>query len=226
MLLKFKRINVLLVEDEPEIRQSLKEVLEFFFSKVFVASHGLEALHVMQTEPVQMLFTDYEMPHLSGYELVKEIRQLNTRLPITIISNHDDREKLQACMPLGLSGYLFKPLEYGGFKNYLIELEQRLEHEGFFQHRFSVSHVLDMTDHTLVVDGVKHQLTRLECSFLQKMISHKGEVLSKAALEEMLFEFELSDSGIKNIIYRLKKKYGFTYIKNVKEIGYVLLDDA
>ncbi len=226
MLLKFKRINALLVEDEPEIRKALQEVLEFFFSKVYVASHGLEALSLLQSEPVQLLFTDYEMPHLNGYELVKEIRTTDTRLPVTMISNHDDREKLQACIPLGLSGYLFKPLEYSGLKNYLIELEQRLEREGFFLHRFSSTHVLDMTDHTLGVDGIKHHLTKLEYSFLQLMISRKGEVLSKAIIDEMLYEFELSESGIKNIIYRLKKKYRFTYIKNVKEIGYVLLDDA
>ena len=120
MLKDLKSLNALLVEDEIEIQQTFHETLKYFFNDVYVLNNGLEALNFMKsTNDVNVVFTDYEMPYMNGYELVKEIREFNKKIPITIISNHDDKEKLQKCMPLGLYGYLFKPLQYDKLKSYL-----------------------------------------------------------------------------------------------------------
>lgn len=101
MYKNLKSLNILLVEDESEIQQHYKEVLGYFFHKVYTASNGIEALKIYEKENISIIFTDYEMPLMDGYELTLAIREKNKKIPITILSNHDDKEKLLKCIPLG-----------------------------------------------------------------------------------------------------------------------------
>lgn len=225
MLKYLKNLNVLLVEDERKIQQSLKEIFEYFFKNVYVANDGLEALKVLEGKAIHTVFTDYEMPKLNGLELVQEIRTFDKKILITMISNHDDKEKLQACIPIGLSGYLFKPLTYDKMKKYLHTLVYELLNNGGLTYIFSKTHQLDIHKRVLIEDQTTHQLTKLEFSFLQAMIYHEGRIATFDQIYEYLFEFDITSVSIKNIVYRLKTKYNLTCIKNIKETGYILINE-
>lgn len=221
-----KSLNVLLVEDEIEIQQSLKESLEYFFQNVFVASDGVEALQVFRQNIIHTIFTDYEMPNMNGYELVKEIRQFNKKILITIISNHDEKEKLRKCIPLKLSGYLFKPVKYIELKNYISSLANEFIENGLLEYKFSKTHSINIFTYELIENNNIHKLTKLEGMFLIYLIELEEKVASFNNLDEYLYEFEPTHSTYKNLVYRLKKKYNMPYIKSVKDIGYVLVTDV
>ena len=225
MLKNLKTLTILLVEDEIEIQESLKEVFEHFFAKVYTANDGFEALEVMQEKKIHTIFTDYEMPNMNGYNFIKEIRISNKSIPITIISNHDDREKLQACIPLRLCAYLFKPLTYIAIQEYLETFVKQLLEEGTFSYTFSKTHNLNLIDHVLIENNNIHKLTRMEFLFLELLISHSGKVATMEDILDYLYELEPSASTIKNIVYRLKKKYNFNYIENIPHLGYKLIHD-
>ena len=70
-----KSLNLLLVEDDNELRNSIKETLSIFFKNVFVAQNGLEALDIYTEKSVNLIITDYVMPTMNGYELCKKIRE-------------------------------------------------------------------------------------------------------------------------------------------------------
>lgn len=220
-----KSINVLLVEDEPEIQKNLKEILEYFFANVYIANDGIEALKSIRSNNVHVIFTDYEMPNMNGYELIKEIRSFDKKIPITIISNHDDKEKLQACIPLKLSGYIFKPLSYDDLKKHLNKLFANMIEDGTLKHNFSDTHSFCFATNTLSEKQQTYKLTKLECRFLEYMISLDGKIATFYNLYEYLYEFKPSEATVKNLIYRLKTKYNFNYIKNIKEVGYILVND-
>jgi two-component system, OmpR family, response regulator VanR len=218
-----KSLNALLVEDEIEIQQSLKESLLYFFKNVYVASDGVEALNILNQNTIHTIFTDYEMPNMNGYELVKEIRKFNKKIPITIFSNHDDKEKLQKCMPLKLNGYLFKPVKYLDFKNYMITLSQDFIENGLLEHHFTKTHYMNIFTYELFENSNIHHLTKLEGMFLTYLIELDGKVATFNNLEEFLYEFTPTKNTFKNLVYRIKTKYNLPYIKNVKDIGYVLV---
>lgn len=218
-------MDILLVEDEVQMQQHLKDTFEYFFGHVHVANDGLEALKILKSQRVDALFTDYEMPNFSGYELIKEIRTNNKKIPITIISDHDEKDILLSCISLGLSGYLLKPLKYEVLKKFLENFAHELEKNGTLKHRFSTQHCLNIATNTLKNNTTLHVLTKMEIRFLQLMISNIGEIVSFEKMDDTLFEFEVSHNSIKNLIYRLKKKYDFNYIKNVKNVGYILVQD-
>ncbi|NOQ30343.1 MAG: response regulator [Helicobacteraceae bacterium] len=226
MLNYLKSLTLLLVEDDPTVQKELKETFEYFFLEVKVANNGLEALDILKENTIQVIFTDYEMPLMNGYEFIKEVRSFNAKIPITIVSNHDDREKLQKCMPLGLSGYIFKPLTYSEIKNYLSEFATNLFNSGVLEHKFSKVHRLDFVKNILYENEKEHNITKLEYKFLMLFIRVNGKVASFDLINEELFELDITENSIKNLVYRLKNKYNFNYIKNIKEVGYVLVESA
>jgi response regulator RpfG family c-di-GMP phosphodiesterase len=64
---------ILVVDDEPEILQSLNDLLRMEF-QVRLAESGLEALHVMKHEPIQVVMTDQRMPQMTGVELLSQVQ--------------------------------------------------------------------------------------------------------------------------------------------------------
>jgi len=222
MLKYLKSLNVLLVEDDLKMQDSLSSILGHFFKEVFIASDGIEALKILKVENIHMLYTDYEMPNMNGYELIKEIRVKDKKLPISVISNHDDKEKLQACMPLGLLGYIFKPITYDMIKKNIELLSKYLSQNGMLTYKFSDIHSIEFIENILYENDTPHRLTKMESAFLKLLISLDGRVATFETIEYHLSDFELAESTLWNIIYRMKKKYNFYHIKSVKDMGYVL----
>lgn len=69
------------------------------------------------------------MPLMNGYELCKEIRIINSKIPLTIMSNYSDKEKLLKSISLELSEYLVKPVEYQQLIDTLLKMIEKLEKE-------------------------------------------------------------------------------------------------
>ena len=76
-----KNLTLLLVEDDEELKESIKETLALFFKNVFVAQNGLEALDIYSQNSIDLIITDYVMPIMNGYELCKNIREKNRKIP-------------------------------------------------------------------------------------------------------------------------------------------------
>lgn len=220
-----KYLNILLVEDELEIQKSLQESLLYFFNNVYVANDGLSALAELKKNKIHAVFTDYEMPNMNGYELIKEIRQFDKKIPITIFSNHDDKEKLQKCIPLQLNGYLFKPIQYSDLKTFIEKLSQDFIDNRLLEYGISNTHRINLLTYELFENSTVHLLTKLEGMFLSYLVELDGKIASFNNLEEKLYECQTTNITYKNLVYRIKTKYNFPYIKNIKDIGYVLVVD-
>jgi DNA-binding response OmpR family regulator len=220
-----KTKNVLIVEDEEDIQQYFKDTLEFFFKKVYCALDGQKALEIYHEKNIDAIFTDYAMPVMDGYELVKSIRKINKDIPITIISNYDDRVRLQKCMTLNLSGYLFKPLDYNDIKSFLEKFSKELlekTNENIF---ISKNCTLNTLNYKLVINDTEYKLTQLEIEFFKLMITRPNIVVHYEEIYSALYQFDMNITSLKNLVYRLKTKYKFDKIKNVINVGYILVVD-
>lgn len=81
-----RQTRVLVVDDEDFVRDLLSEILEGEHCDVCVAASGSEALKVFDEMEFDAVFTDVGMPGMSGWEFAREIRQINTRIPIAVIT--------------------------------------------------------------------------------------------------------------------------------------------
>lgn len=124
--------TALVIDDEEIIRRGIVRKLERFFPDIEAApaqENAIEALHYIQTHPVDIVFVDIRMPMLDGLEFIRRARQYNSALQFVIISGFTNFEYAKEAIHLGVKDYLLKPIDNQEFQNVvnriLAELEQK-----------------------------------------------------------------------------------------------------
>jgi two-component system chemotaxis response regulator CheY len=104
-------MNILVVDDEYVIRETLYRGLRRFGHQVILAADGLEALGCLQDspEPVDLVITDYNMPNMNGLTLIKRIREDRKYLPVFLITAQSDMELQREAFRLNCEGFMEKP---------------------------------------------------------------------------------------------------------------------
>ena len=102
--------TVLLVEDEPINRRILAKILSRFVTTVVEAVDGLDALEKLQTHTPDLIITDLNMPKMDGLSLIRRLRQTGNRVPILVLSAHNEASILAQAAELDAFRFLFKPV--------------------------------------------------------------------------------------------------------------------
>ncbi|WP_019913727.1 response regulator transcription factor [Paenibacillus sp. HW567] len=106
--------RVLIADDEYYFRQLLIHLIDWDaagFEVAAEAENGSEALKIMKEQPIDLMITDIEMPHMSGLDFVKEVRALNSSAKLIFITSYDNFNYAQRAISLGASHYLLKPID-------------------------------------------------------------------------------------------------------------------
>src|SRR5450830_575522 len=104
------KARILVVDDEAEIRRSVRMILEYEGYDVQEASSGPEALALVEREPPDLVFLDIKMGGLDGLETLQKLRQLSEALPVVIISGHGTVSTAVEATKLGAFDFIEKPL--------------------------------------------------------------------------------------------------------------------
>ena len=104
--------NILIVEDSELQREiCIVQLQQIGFEKITGAANGVEALDYMESNPVDLIVSDWEMPEMDGLELLKNVKE-NSKLkdiPFLILTVHNDPEKNQEALDLGAMDFIVKP---------------------------------------------------------------------------------------------------------------------
>lgn len=100
-------VNVLVVDDEPTIRNMLRMMLPKEYNTVFAAD-GEEALHSFQTHPIDLVILDIMMPKRDGISVCKALREYSN-VPVIMCSARSRQEDFQQATDAGANAYLTKP---------------------------------------------------------------------------------------------------------------------
>jgi len=103
--------RVLLVDDESSVRDSLYSLLESDGYEVLSACNGPEGLNIFRQSirPIELLVTDYNMPHMSGLELARECLRHNRELSVLYVSGSCPDEELEADLQAARRAFVAKP---------------------------------------------------------------------------------------------------------------------
>ena len=115
-------VDVLLVEDDDNLREALTDTLLFAGYSVVAAENGQAALARFSEQTFRMLVTDVQMQPIDGMALLSAVRKQNQQIPVVVMTAYGTIEKAVDAMRLGASDYLVKPFEADG----LLEVVQRL----------------------------------------------------------------------------------------------------
>lgn len=124
--------KVLIVDDEPRIRDGLSTLIEWGelgFVVVDKAANGIEAMNKCKRLEPDLIIADIRMPEMNGLELVRAIRSAGGTMHVLILSGYADFEYAKQAMTLRIDGYLLKPVDEDELIDYLIKLKKELDQE-------------------------------------------------------------------------------------------------
>lgn len=102
--------KILVAEDEPLILRLIEMCLVQGGYEVIKAVNGLEAVDKIEPHQPHLILTDLMMPHMSGFQLIEEVKvKLKKATPIVVVSSLDDEESINRATLLGASDYIIKP---------------------------------------------------------------------------------------------------------------------
>jgi DNA-binding NtrC family response regulator len=104
-------MNVLIIDDERAIRRALKEILEYENCQVLEAENGKDGLETIHSNSVDVIFCDIKMPIMDGMELLQQMKEEASDVPIIMISGHGTLETAVQAIKMGAFDFIEKPLD-------------------------------------------------------------------------------------------------------------------
>jgi len=118
-------IKFLVVDDEPDVVDQVKELFELRNYSVVTATSGTKALEMVKKENPNIMILDIRMPDISGMDVLKEVRKTYPKIRVIMLTGVEDETTKSMAIGLGASGYLTKPYSYSE----LLEMSRKLIQE-------------------------------------------------------------------------------------------------
>lgn len=127
-----KKLRVLYVEDEDAVRCEMADYLSDFFGQVETAVNGLEGLNKYRADTHDIVISDIKMPVMNGIDMIKEIKKLNNRQYIIVISAYSESEYLIQLINEGVYRFVLKPIDHRVLLNVLFQISLNIAQEKGF----------------------------------------------------------------------------------------------
>jgi len=126
--------SILIVDDSMPMRTVLKRSLSaagYGGARILEAANGREALEIMETDWVDLIMTDYNMPEMNGLSFLKEVktRALFKDIPVVVISTEGNESKIKEFMDTGASGYITKPFTPEALRDLIVSIIGEADYE-------------------------------------------------------------------------------------------------
>ncbi len=221
LLEKLKTLVVLYAEDEEEIRKKISDSLNYYVKEVIEVSNGKEALECYREKKPDIVFTDIMMPHMSGIELIKKIREENKKTPIVIITAHTEKETLLSAIPLHLEQYIIKPINLKSLKNALKNCIETICTNHSITKNLPFGYSYDFDNRTLICKEEVLKLSKKEILFFELLLQNSHRIVSYEELQNYIWQDDImTDSALKSLLRKIRQKFPKNYIKNFSGIGY------
>ncbi|HZT92620.1 MAG TPA: response regulator transcription factor [Gaiellaceae bacterium] len=202
------RLRVLVVDDDDDIRQLLRELLQRAGYDVDEASDGRTALRRLFESPPALVILDVSMPEMDGYQTLERIRDLSDVPVIMLTARTQELEKVRG-LSSGADDYVAKPF---GRQELLARVQALLRRSGgkaevheTYADDFAQ---IDYAQRRVTVGGREVQLTPLEFKLLSAFVQNPNQVLSRDQLLELVWgdPYGVSGDQVKLYVGYLRKK--------------------
>ncbi|MDD3172318.1 MAG: response regulator transcription factor [Herbinix sp.] len=226
-------MNILVAEDEADIRNLLKINLEEEGYQVYAANDGIAAFEIMKKESIQLTVLDVMMPRLDGFNLLRKIRETSTIPVIFLTARTEDMDKVLG-LGMGADDYLTKPFSMNELlariKAHLRRIHEYLpiiqKEESFLQYgRLCI----DKDSCCAYVNDEAVELNAKEYKLLLLFMENPERVFTKKQLYHAVWDedYYYDDNTIMVHISHLRNKIESDpqnpeYIKTIRGIGYKL----
>ena len=217
--------KILLVEDNKEIHELIKNVLEKERDIVINAYSGTEALIILEKEKIDLILLDLMLPGINGEEIIKKIKSI----PIIVISAKVSKEDKINSLLIGANDYITKPFDMDELLA-RVKVQLRINNTSKNNDLKYKEMTLNCMNHTLILNDQKISLTKTEYNILQELLLEPNRVVTKSRLIELMsndtlnFDENSLKVHISNIRKKIKQVTDKEYIESVWGIGFKMVD--
>ena len=235
--------SILIVDDQLTLRDNVKQLLEETGYRALTASDGVEALAVLQSQPVDLILADIAMPRMNGYQLYERARENPewVKIPFIFLTARMLDSDIRYGKQLGVDDYLVKPFQ---LEDLLATIEGRLRRAQQLavhpessqppeQRVLTVGRLtIAPAQHRVWLNGQPVHLSAKEFTLLEYLAQRAGKLVSPRELIQVTHELDTNDkeAGIllRPLVRSLRRKLGYRAgemgcIETVRGLGYQLI---
>jgi two-component system OmpR family response regulator len=218
---------LLVVDDEPFLRDAVAASLRFLGFETTTASTGTEALQAARNLPFDLVVLDVLLPDIDGFEIVRRLRQDGFKVPVIFLTARDTMADKVAGLTIGGDDYITKPF---GLEELAARIRTVLRRtRGARNERVLTFADLDLDQDSYEVrrGGQLIDLSPTEYRLLRYLMLNPGRVLTRAQLLDHVWDYDFggSDGVVSTYIAYLRRKlaeHGPDLIRTQRGVGYTL----
>jgi two-component system, OmpR family, response regulator MprA len=221
--------RLLVVDDDPDIRDSLRRALGYAGYAVTTVADGADALGSVARSPVDLIILDVLMPMLDGFDTCRALRDRGNATPVLVLTARDAVDDRVAGLEAGADDYLVKPFALRELLARVNALLRRTQPPRDVLGYADLT--LDLTARTVTRDGVPLALTRIEFALLELLLRNAEQVLSYDVILDRVWGYgeAPASNALQVFVALLRRKLEASgrrrLVHNVRGVGYVLRAD-
>ncbi|MGE3301036.1 MAG: response regulator transcription factor [Arcobacter sp.] len=215
--------KILLLEDDLNLSETVSDYFEEQGFDVICVYDGEEAISSIYEHNFDLLLLDVNVPNKNGFEVLKEIRAQNKKVPAIFITSLNSMDSLEKGFESGCDDYIRKPFE---LKELLLRVQTILKRE-FANNKNELINItpevtFNSISNELRENGVEVKLNLKELKLLKFFLQHPNELLVHDRIYDYVWDYdeEYSDNSLRTYIKNLRKILGKDKIVRLKKLGY------
>jgi two-component system response regulator MprA len=223
-------MRILVVEDEPSMRDALERVLRHSGYQVELAGDGRAGLAAASDHTPDAIVLDVTLPLLDGLEVCRRLRAAGNQVPVLMVTARDAIADRVAGLDAGADDYLVKPFSIAELRARIRALLRRAGPQEKEPLRYADLE-LDCDGHTVRRDGRGVSLTRTEFALLELLLRNPGAVLSRSVIFDRVwgYDFGAKSKALDVYVGYLRRKLEANgeprLVHTVRGVGYVLREE-
>ena len=219
--LEKSKYTLLYVEDEVAMRKVTVMFLKLYFSEIYEASNGIEALEIYKEKKPDVIITDIEMPKMNGLEFCRRIREEDKNTPMMITTAYTSVEYLLEAVSLNLIKYLGKPLQEDEVLKALETCFAQLESESPSIVKITPTLSYDIFNQSLSTKDKIIPLSLYQSRLLDILIKNSHRIVYYVEIENYIWEDKvMTQESLRTLVRKLRKIVGEGVIENISKTGY------
>lgn len=224
--------TILIVDDEPGLRELLQDAFEAAGYQVALATNGADGLDQLRRRSCDLCVVDVNMPHMDGFEFLAKLRTHDARTPVLMLTAREGSDDVEQGLREGADDYVKKPFNVEELLLRVAAILRRTAPGTDGEYEMACGALrMNVDRHEVTYDGEPVELSATEFRLLEVLFEHQERVVTREQLLRDVWniDFDSETSVLDTYISYVRRKVhreGFAPITTIRGVGFKMVDQA